>query len=345
MPYSNNHKSKPRFEPRSARLMDQVREVLRYHHYALRTEESYIRWILAYIRFHGRKHPKDMGREHIEAFLTHMAVNKNYAAATQNLALNAIVFLYKQVLGLEVAEDLVAARSKKPVRLPVVLSRQEVAEILAKMSGVNALLARLMYGGGLRVMEALRLRVQDIDFTNGYLIIRDGKGGKDRSTLLAPSLATELTEHLRQTRALFEQDIADGVAGVYLPDALARKYPKAGITWGWQYVFPSKSLSVDPRSGVTRRHHLNESGFRKALSAARGKTNISKRVTSHTFRHSFATHLLESGTNIRVVQKLMGHADVKTTEIYTHVLQLDIDRVISPLEMLNGDAHSSNKSP
>lgn len=316
--------------------MDQVREVLRYHHYALRTEESYIRWILAYIRFHKRQHPKELGKAHIEAYLTHMAIDKNYAASTQNLALNAIVFLYKQVLGLEVAEDLVAARSKKPVRLPVVLSKGEVVEILNEMSGVNALLAKLMYGGGLRVMEALRLRVQDIDFANGYLMVKDGKGGKDRSTLLAPSLAHELTEHLKRTRLLFDKDIADGVAGVYLPNALDRKYPNAGVTWGWQYAFPSKRLSTDPRSGITRRHHLDDSGLRKALSIAKGKTTISKRVTSHTFRHSFATHLLESGTNIRVVQKLLGHADVKTTEIYTHVLQQNLDRVVSPLEMLDG---------
>lgn len=336
MPYIKKPDPKPRFQPKSVRLMDQVREVLRYHHYALRTEDSYTRWILAYIRFHKRQHPKELGKEHIEAFLTHMAIEKNYAAATQNLALNAIVFLYKQVLGLEVAEDLVATRSKKQVRLPVVLSKDEVVDILAKMSGVNALLAKLMYGGGLRVMEALRLRVQDIDFANGYLLIRDGKGGKDRTTLLAPSLADELAAHLKQTRVLFDKDTADEVAGVYLPNALERKYTNASTTWGWQYVFPSKSLSVDPRSGVTRRHHLNDSGLRKALGMAKEKSHITKRVTSHTFRHSFATHLLESGTNIRVVQKLLGHADVKTTEIYTHVLQQNLDKVVSPLEGLGG---------
>ena len=334
MPYTQKRPSKPRFKPSSARLMDQVKEVLRYHHYAIRTEESYIRWILAYIRFHNRQHPKNMGKEHIEAFLTHMAVDKNYAASTQNLALNAIVFLYEQVLDIEVADDLVAVRSQKPVRLPVVLSKHEVVEVLDGMSGVNALIAKLMYGGGLRIMEALRLRVQDIDFANGYLLVRDGKGGKDRSTLLAPSIVPELKAHLTQTRKLFDEDVTAGVAGVYLPNALARKYPGAETTWGWQYVFPSKGLSVDPRSGVTRRHHMDESGFRKALQAAKKKADIAKRVTSHTLRHSFATHLLESGTNIRVVQKLLGHSDVKTTEIYTHVLQQNLDRVVSPLEML-----------
>ena len=220
MPYTQKRPSKPRFKPSSARLMDQVKEVLRYHHYAIRTEESYIRWILAYIRFHNRQHPKNMGKEHIEAFLTHMAVDKNYAASTQNLALNAIVFLYEQVLDIEVADDLVAVRSQKPVRLPVVLSKHEVVEVLDGMSGVNALIAKLMYGGGLRIMEALRLRVQDIDFANGYLLVRDGKGGKDRSTLLAPSIVPELKAHLTQTRKLFDEDVTAGVAGVYLPNEL-----------------------------------------------------------------------------------------------------------------------------
>jgi integron integrase len=202
------------------------------------------------------------------------------------------------------------------------------------MSGVNALLAKLMYGAGLRVMEALRMRVQDIDFDNDYLMVRDGKGGKDRKTLLGPSLATQLHCHLVKTKALFEQDRKDKVVGVYLPNALDVKYPNVGVTWGWQYVFPSKTLSTDPRTGITRRHHLNDSGLRKAVSAAKNRAGLTKRVTSHTFRHSFATHLLEAGTNIRVVQKLLGHADVKTTEIYTHVLQQNLQAVISPLEQL-----------
>ena len=336
MPYQSKHKPKPRFEPQSVRLMDQVKEVLRYHHYSIHTEKSYIHWILAFIRFHNRQHPKDLGKAHIDAFLSHMAINKNYAASTQNLALNAIVFLYTQVLGLPVAEDLAPVRSKKPVRLPVVLSQGEIVRVLGQMNGVHALVAKLMYGGGLRVMEALRLRVHDIDFANGYLTIRDGKGGKDRATLLAPSLVAELNVHLEQTRRLFDSDLAEGVAGVYLPNALARKYPHAGTSWGWQYVFPSKSLSVDPRSGKTRRHHLSDSGLQKAIRDAKNKAHIDKRVTSHTLRHSFATHLLESGTNIRVVQKLLGHSDVKTTEIYTHVLQQNLDKVVSPLERLGG---------
>ena len=326
---------KPKFRPQSVRLMDQVREVLRYHHYSVRTEHSYIKWILAFIRFNGKKHPKDLGKQDIEGFLSDMAVNKNYAAATQNLALNSIVFLYRHVLDLPIAEDLEPIRSKKPVRLPVVLSQSEVTLLLSAMSGVNGLLAKLMYGGGLRVMEALRLRVQDVDFSNGYLIVRDGKGGKDRITLLAKSVVEELRAHLLETKILFEQDRANNIAGVYLPNALDKKYPNAGVTWGWHYVFPSKTLSTDPRTGIVRRHHLNETGLQKALRAAKSKVAIDKRVTSHTLRHSFATHLLEAGTNIRVVQKLLGHVDVKTTEIYTHVLQQNLQAVVSPLENLD----------
>ena len=334
MSFQEKSKPKTRFVPQSVRLMDQVKEVLRYHHYASRTEESYIHWILAFIRFHNKQHPKTLGKNHIEAFLSHMAVNKNYAASTQNLALNAIVFLYKQVLGLPMADDLVAIRSKKVVRLPVVLSQDEVILILGNMKGVYQLLGQLMYGGGLRVMEVLRIRVQDIDFANGYLLIRHGKGGKDRTTLLAPTIVPVLLAHLDQTRKQFDEDRLNDVPGVFLPNALARKYPNAALTWGWQYVFPSKSLSKDPRSGIIRRHHLNETGIQKAIRSAKLRANIIKRVTSHTFRHSFATHLLESGTNIRVVQKLLGHSDVKTTEIYTHVLQRNLDKVVSPLEKL-----------
>ncbi len=317
--------------------MDQVKDVLRYHHYARRTEESYVKWILAFIRFNGKQHPKDLGKQEIEAFLSDMATHKNYAAATQNLAFNAVVFLYKQVLDLPIADDLSPIRSKKPVRLPVVLSQGEVTALILAMSGIKSLMARLMYGGGLRVMEVLRLRIQDIDFGNGYLMIRDAKGGKDRTTLLAPSIVNDLKHHLKGVRALFEEDVAQGKADVYLPGALAKKYPKAGATWEWQYVFPSRNLSKDPRSGKIRRHHMDESGLQKAIRAAKLKVGIDKRVTSHTLRHSFATHLLEAGTNIRVVQKLLGHADVKTTEIYTHVLQQNLSDVVSPLEKIFSD--------
>jgi len=332
--FQKQSQSRSKFKPQSVRIMDQVREVLRYHHYALRTEEAYVKWILAFIRFNGTRHPNTLGKQEVEAFLSDMATNKNYAASTQNLAFNSIIFLYKQVLDLPIADDLDPVRSKKPIRLPVVLSTEEIVLLLQAMSGIKSLMARLMYGGGLRVMEVLRLRIQDIDFGNGYLMVRDAKGGKDRSTLLAPSLVDDLKHHLESVRQLFDQDLEQGVADVYLPHNLAKKYPKAGATWEWQYVFPSQKLSVDPRSGKMRRHHLDESGLQKGIRAAKNKVGIDKRVTSHTLRHSFATHLLEAGTNIRVVQKLLGHADVKTTEIYTHVLQQNLDSVVSPLEKI-----------
>jgi len=333
--FQNRSQGRSKFKPQSIKVMDQVREVLRYHHYASRTEVAYVKWILAFIRFNGSRHPRLLGKQEIEAFLSDMAINKNYSASTQNLAFNSIVFLYKQVLDIPIAGDLEPVRSKKPVRLPVVLSKGEVGQLLMAMSGVRSLMAKVMYGGGLRVMEVLRLRIQDIDFGNGYLMVRDAKGGKDRTTLLAPSIVEELTHHLLGVRQLFEKDLRQGVVDVYLPHKLSIKYPKAGSSWEWQYAFPSQKLSIDPRSNKIRRHHLDESGLQKGIRAAKNKVGIDKRVTSHTLRHSFATHLLEAGTNIRVVQKLLGHADVKTTEIYTHVLQENLQSVVSPLENLD----------
>jgi len=332
--YPSKVNEKSKFRPTSVRLMDQVREVLRYHHYGRKTELAYVRWIKGYIYFHNKQHPKDMGKHEIEAFLSDLAVRQNVAASTQNQAFNALLFLYKQVLDLPFADDISAIRAKKPVRLPVVLGVKEVGLLFEQMQGENSLLARIMYGGGLRLMELLRLRVQDIDFANGYLSVRAGKGDKDRTTLLAVSVRDELRQHLLKVRAVFEQDLQEGHANVWLPGALARKYPNAPKSWEWQYVFPSKALSKDPQTGEMRRHHVNESGLQKAIRAARKKADINKRVTSHTLRHSFATHLLESGTNIRVVQKLLGHADVKTTEIYTHVLKQNLGAVISPLDNL-----------
>jgi len=314
--------------------MDQVREVLRYHHYGKRTEEAYVRWIRGFIFFHNKRHPKDMGKTEIEAYLSYLAVDQNVAASTQNQAFSALLFLYKQVLDLPFADDIAPIRSKKPVRLPVVLSQAEVVRLLDCMSDESGLMARIMYGGGLRLMELLRMRVQDIDFDNGFLTIRSGKGDKDRTTLLPVSVRDELRQHLQKVREIFEIDLREDHANVWLPGSLAKKYPKAPQSWEWQYVFPSKSLSLDPQSGKTRRHHVNESGLQKAIRGARNKADINKRVTSHTLRHSFATHLLESGTNIRVVQKLLGHADVKTTEIYTHVLQQNLGAVQSPLDTL-----------
>jgi len=333
-PYPSKVNEKSTFRPTSVRLMDQVREVLRYHHYGRKTELAYVRWIKGYIYFHNKQHPKDMGKREIEAYLSDLAVNQHVAASTQNQAFSALLFLYKQVLNLPFAENISAIRSKKPVRLPVVLSVAETARLFKQMQGENALMARIMYGGGLRLMELLRLRVQDIDFDNGYLNIRAGKGDKDRTTLLAVSVRDGLQVHLQSVRELFGKDSREGHANVWLPGALAKKYPNAPQSWEWQYVFPSKALSKDPETGEIRRHHVNESGLQKAIRAARQKADINKCATSHTLRHSFATHLLESGTNIRVVQKLLGHADVKTTEIYTHVLQQNLATVVSPLDAL-----------
>jgi len=333
-PRQNKVNQKPIFRPTAKRLMDQVREVLRYHHYAKRTEEAYTHWIREFIFFHQKKHPKDMGKYEIEAYLSHLAVHRHVAASTQNQAFNALLFLYKQVLALAFADDMAPVRSKKSVRLPVVLSQREVTRLLSHMQGTTGLMARIMYGGGLRLMELLRLRVQDIDFDQGLLTVRSGKGDKDRTTLLPISVREKIHDHLQQVRLIFIDDFQQGHANVWLPGALAKKYPNAAKSWDWQYIFPSKKLSKDPQSGQIRRHHVNESGLQKAIRSAKKKADIHKKVTSHTFRHSFATHLLESGTNIRVVQKLLGHNDVKTTEIYTHVLQQNLSAVQSPLDQL-----------
>ncbi|MBV1913891.1 MAG: integron integrase [Pseudomonadales bacterium] len=326
---------KPVFRPQSKKLLDQVAEVMRYHHYSKRSEESYVRWIKQFILFNDKRHPSELGKTEIERFLSHLAVNRNVAAATQSQALNAIVFLYKRVLDLPVADDLAPVRSKKPVRLPVVLSVEETSQLLSEMSGTNLLMARLMYGGGLRLMELVRLRVKDIDFSNGYIVVRDGKGGGDRTTLLGDSVVADVKQHLVKVRRTYEQDVAAGHANVYLPGALAKKYPSAPGSWDWAYAFPSSKVSVDPRGGAVRRHHVSESNLQKAIRAAKNRAHISKPTTPHTLRHSFATHLLEAGTNIRVVQKLLGHKDVKTTEIYTHVLQQQLHNVVSPLENLD----------
>ena len=335
MPFSGEKSDdKPIFRPQPGRLLDQVTEVMRYYHYSKRSEESYRRWIKQFILFNDKRHPSELGKPEIERFLSHLAVNRNVAKSTQAQALNAIVFLYKRVLDLPVSDDLAPVMSKKTTRLPVVLSTGEVSRLFSHMSGDNLLMARLMYGGGLRLMELVRLRVKDIDFENGYLVVRDGKGGGDRTTLLADSLVNELNSHLAQVKKVYEQDLTEGFANVYMPNALAKKYPKAASSWEWQYAFPSRKLSKDPRGGAIRRHHVSESNLQKAIRTAKNRAGITKSATPHTLRHSFATHLLEAGTNIRVVQKLLGHKDVKTTEIYTHVLQQQLHNVVSPLERL-----------
>ncbi|MCD4689059.1 MAG: integron integrase [Desulfuromonadaceae bacterium] len=328
----NNQKFQP--DP-NLKLMDQVRQVLRYHHYAYRTEQTYCYWIVRYIRFfEAKRHPKDMGKIEIEAFLSDLAVVGKVSASTQRQALNAIVFLYKKVLDLPVDEVIEHIRAHKHRRPPVVMSQAEVQGVLAQMTGTHLLMAQLLYGGGLRLMECVRLRVQDLDFERDLIYLRDAKGGKDRTTIFPAAIKSVLQGHVARVKRLHEQDLAAGYGGVYLPNALGKKYPRADKEFGWQYVLPSKQLSTDPRSGIVRRHHVLESGLQKAVKTAVARAEIHKRVGCHTFRHSFATHLLENGVNIRVLQELMGHADVKTTEIYTHVMAKDINAIASPLDIL-----------
>lgn len=315
------------------KLLDQVRDRLRAKHYSIRTEEAYLYWIRRFIHFHGLRHPQELRVPEIEAFLTHLAVQENVAASTQNQALAALLFLYREVLHIDLG-PVAPVRAKKPQHLPTVLTRSEIQRVFAHMSGLHLLMARLLYGTGMRLMECLRLRVKDIDFERHEIIIRDGKGQKDRVTMLPQSLIAPLQEHLQYVKTLHEKDLAKGYGEVYLPYALERKYPNAAREWGWQYVFPAATLSVDPRSGVTRRHHMDESGLQKAVRAAAQKAGITKPVSCHTLRHSFATHLLEAGYDIRTVQELLGHKDVRTTQIYTHVLNRGPLGVRSPLDEL-----------
>ncbi|MFZ5503496.1 MAG: integron integrase [Pseudomonadota bacterium] len=314
------------------KLLDQVRERIRIKHYSIRTETQYCQWVRRFILYHGKRHPRDMGAPEVEAFLTHLAVDGQVAAATQNQALSALLFLYKEVLGVDLPWLNDVTRAKRPQRLPVVLTREEVQAVLARMTGTYGLMARLLYGTGMRLMECVRLRVKDVDFGRGEILVRDGKGAKDRVTMLPQSLVVPLQTHLQQRRALFGDDRQAGKGRVYLPDALARKYPNASTEWGWQYVFPSGSYSIDPRSGVERRHHLDEKLLQRAMKKAVQASGLTKPATPHTLRHSFATHLLESGHDIRTVQELLGHADVSTTMIYTHVLNRGGRGVRSPLD-------------
>ena len=332
-----NRQKKPKFKPNpKLKLMDQTRQVLRYHHYALRTEKTYCEWIIRYIKFHGGKiHPAQMGKSEIDAFLSHLATQGKVSASTQRQALNAIIFLYRHVLDQPIEEQLEPVKAKKRIRPPVVMSKTEVQRVIVNIEGTHLLMARLLYGCGLRLMECIRLRVQDLDFERNIIYIRHAKGGKDRTTLFPESLQEDLRFHLEKVKRLHDEDLADGYGEVYLPGALAKKYPSAAGEFRWQYVFPGKNLSIDPRSKVKRRHHVLESGLQKAVKAAVNKAGITKRISCHTFRHSFATHLLEDGVNIRVVQELMGHADVKTTEIYTHVMVKDLSAVSSPLDRLS----------
>ncbi|MCH8013123.1 MAG: integron integrase [Candidatus Marinimicrobia bacterium] len=318
--------------------MDQVRQVMRYHHYAYRTEKTYSGWIIRYVKFHGsKKHPRDMGKREIEAFLSHLAVDRDVSASTQRQAYNAIIFLYDQVINIPVSETIEAVKAKRHPHIPVVMTQNEVKLVFNQMQGNHLIMARLLYGGGLRLMECLRLRVGNLDFDRNKIYVRGAKGGKDRLTLLPRSIQEELKIQLDKVKRLHNDDLVSGFGETHLPFALARKYPNASKEFVWQYIFPAKKLSKDPRTGIIRRHHVLESGLQKAVKVAVTRAGIIKRIGCHTFRHSFATHLLENGVNIRVVQELMGHANVKTTEIYTHVMERDLNKLRSPLDVLEDE--------
>jgi integron integrase len=320
--------------PSSPKLLDQVRGKIRLKHYSIRTEQAYVDWIKRFILHNGKKHPNELGAEEVEAFLTHLAVQGRVAVSTQNQAKSALLFLYREVLGDELPWLDNVEQAKAPKRLPVVLTREEVQKVLSQLEGQHRLAAGLLYGAGLRILECLRLRVKDVDFARKEILVRDGKGFKDRVTMLPQSLIPALQQHLERVKALHEQDLQAGYGAVFLPNALDRKYPNAAREWGWQYVFPSANLSTDPRSGEVRRHHVQDQAVQRAVKQAVRKAGLVKPATPHTFRHSFATHLLEGGYDIRTVQELLGHSDVSTTMIYTHVLNKGGRGVASPLDAL-----------
>ncbi len=321
--------------PDVPRLLVQVRECLRALHYSLRTEETYLHWIRRFLRFHGKRSPQSLGAQEVGAFLTHLATQDHVAAATQNLALAAILFLYKEALAVDLPWLKDVTRAKKPQRLPTVLTIPEVNALLAHLHDDDAgLVTRLLYGTGMRLMEALRLRVKDVEFERRQITVREGKGGKDRVTVLPAQIVAPLQAHIGKRRTVFERDTVAGKASVWLPDALARKYPTAETEWGWQYVFADDHHSRDPRSGAVRRHHLSDKVVQRAVRNAAHRAQLVRHVTPHTLRHSFATHLLEGGYDIRTVQELLGHSDVATTMIYTHVLNRGGRGVVSPLDRL-----------
>ena len=316
------------------KLLDEVRAVARLRPMSFRTEESYVSVIRRFILFHNKRHPRELGVEAIRAYLAHMAIEEHVAASTQNVALHALLFLYREVLAIELPDLGAIERARGPKKVPIVFTREEVQRVLAGLDGQHLIMASLLYGAGLRLMECMRLRVKDLDYSYKELTVVDGKGAKDRRTMLPNSLIAPLRKHLREVRRMHEDDLAAGFGAVYLPFALARKYPGAATEWGWQYVFPASRRSRDPREdeAVERRHHADESGLQRAVKAAIRAAGIDKRASCHTFRHSFATHLLESGYDIRTVQELLGHADVRTTMIYTHVLNRGGKGVRSPLD-------------
>ncbi len=319
-----------------ARLLDRVREAIRMRHYSRRTEKTYVTWIRRYILFHGKRHPAEMGARELEHFLTWLAVEGKVAAATQNQALSALLFLYREVLQQEVPWLDGMLRAKQPQRLPVVLTQEEVRAVLQHLEGAPRLMALLLYGAGLRLLECARLRVKDVDFASNQITVRSGKGAKDRTTMLPAMLKSELVRHLERARRQHLADLQRGAGWVDLPDALARKYPNAGREWAWQWVFPATRIYVDRLTGQRHRHHLHESVLQRAVNKAVRAAGVAKRASCHTLRHSFATHLLEDGYDIRTVQELLGHRDVATTMIYTHVLNRGPNAVRSPADRVFG---------
>jgi len=328
----------------SPRLLDRVRSTLRARHYSIRTEEAYVAWIRRFILHHGKRHPQDMGAPEVVEFLTHLALRRKVSASTQNQALSAVLFLYRAVLGRELEGLDRAVRARRPQRLPVVLSRGEVAGLLARLDGQTHLMATLLYGSGLRLMECIRLRVREVDFANRQLIVRDGKGRRDRAALLPRSAVRPLREQLGRVRQRHARDLAKGFGSVWLPDALDRKYPGAAHSLGWQWLFPASRRSRDPRTGARHRHHVHPSVLQRAVARAGAEAGLHKHATCHALRHSFATHLLEDGSDIRTVQELLGHRSVQTTMIYTHVLQRGPLGVSSPADRL-GPAITNDEPP
>ncbi len=323
---------------RSTRLLDQLRERIRYDHYRLKTEQSYVQWVRRFVHFHALRHPKEMGGLEVESFLAHLANARQVSLSTHHQALCALLYLYRHVLGVELPWTQSIGRPRQRVHVPVVLSRDEVARLIAAMPSDDALLPQLLYGAGLRIMEGLRLRIKDLDFDRRVIVVRDGKGGKDRVVMLPASLTEALRAQVAHSRAIWAEDRAAGRAGVWLPQALETKFPRAASSWAWHWVFPAPALAVDPRSGIERRHHLYEQRVSRTLARAVAQAGIPKKVTAHTLRHSFATHMLEAGVDIRRVQELLGHSDVSTTMIYTHVLTISAAGLASPLDSLSPPA-------
>jgi integron integrase len=318
--------------PSKPKLLDQMRQALRVRHYSIRTEEAYVCWARRFILFHKKRHPREMAEKEVNAFLSHLAVDRKVSASTQTQALSALVFLYRHVIRRELGELEDLIRAKRRRCLPVVFTRQEAAAVISQLTGTRWVMANLLYGAGLRLMECLRLRVKDLDLNARQVAVRSGKGAQDRITLLPEILVSPLGTHLGLRRQIHIEDLKKGYGSVYLPFALARKYPNAARDWKWQYLFPSRRISVDPRSGVKRRHHISREFLQRAVSRAVKKAGIHKHASCHTFRHSFVTHLLEDGYDIRTIQELLGHKDINTTMVYTHVLNQGVKGVISPTD-------------